>query len=122
MKQDLEVKADIKNSLLKRREIVFIVDHSLSGTPNRLDLRKKIASKLNEDLDKVYITKLLGLAGQNKTKGIAHVYEDPKLALKIEQAYIIKRNSEKQATENKEAQAPAEKTDEKPKKIASKEE
>ena len=102
MAQKFELLSEKKNPLLKRKELEFDFDHSLEGTPKSLDLRKKIAAKLTEDISKVYIKQMIGQAGQNKTRLIVHVYDDPKIALKIEPEYIIKRNEIKEEKEDTE--------------------
>ncbi|WEU39718.1 MAG: 30S ribosomal protein S24e [Candidatus Odinarchaeum yellowstonii] len=95
MSKDVEIKNDFKNPLLSRREMTLIISHLGEGTPNRLNIRKKIASKLGEEIDKVYVRKIIEQA-DNRCKVLAHVYDDKEIALKIEPDYIIKRNSEKQ--------------------------
>ena len=94
MGKDFEIKEDVKNPLLKRRELNIIINHSGTGTPKRLEVRNKIASKLNEDLDKVYVIKVVELPDHNSCKVLAHIYDNKETALKIEQQYIIKRNTE----------------------------
>ncbi len=93
MSKEVEIKNDFKNPLLSRRELMLIINHLGGGTPSRLDLRKKIASKLGEDIDKVYVKKIIEQT-DSSCKVLANVYENKEIALKIEPEYIIKRNSE----------------------------
>ena len=92
----LEKVMEKTNSLLKRKELEFIADHSLSGTPNRAEIKKKIAAMLNQGLSLVFIKKVVTLSGENKSKVTVHVYENKDIAEKIEPDYIIKRNEIKE--------------------------
>jgi ribosomal protein S24E len=96
LSQKLEILSERKNLLLKRIEYEINMDHGPSGTPIRTEIRKKIAAKLTQKLEKVFVEKVITLAGQNQTKVIVHVYDDEKIVLKIEPKYIIKRNEIKE--------------------------
>ncbi len=93
MSKEIEIINDFKNPLLSRRELTLIISHLGGGTPNRLDIRKKIASKFGEEIDKIYVKKIIQQA-DNTCKVLANIYESKEIALKIEPDYIIKRNSE----------------------------
>jgi ribosomal protein S24E len=81
------------NPILKRREIIFIVEHpEKEGTPSRFEVRKKLAELLNEDLDVVYIKKLETKTGTKTTVGESNVYESVEQAQRVEPKHIITRN------------------------------
>ncbi|MHA1835454.1 MAG: 30S ribosomal protein S24e [Candidatus Odinarchaeia archaeon] len=109
----LELLSESKNPLLKRKEIEYLITHDLSGTPNRIEVKKKIAAKLNADLENVFIEKVISLAGQNKSKIIVHVYNDRETALKIEPKHIIKRNEIKEVAKEEVKKESKEKKEEK---------
>ncbi|MHA1409397.1 MAG: 30S ribosomal protein S24e [Candidatus Odinarchaeia archaeon] len=96
MSQKFELISEKKNPLLQRKELEYRLIHSFNSTPTRVEVRKKIAAKLNVDIDKVYVKNLIGLAGKNETKAVIHVYDNKKIALEIEPDYIIKRNEIKE--------------------------
>lgn len=91
MKIKIEDKQE--NSLLKRQDITFLVEHAGTSTPPRLDVRDKLAAQMNCQTDQLYIIKLQGLYGQSATRGLAHLYASKEEALAQEQAHIIKRHS-----------------------------
>ena len=83
----IKIEEKHENSLLKRQDITFLVDHSGTATPSRIDLRAKLAAMLNSKEDQLYIIKLSGLYGQSTSQGYAHLYPTKEAALKQEQAY-----------------------------------
>jgi small subunit ribosomal protein S24e len=104
------------NPLLKRKEIVFELDHAQTrGTPSRLEVRKTLAEMLKANLDVVYVKLIETKAGTMLAKGEANAYDSAQQARLIEPKYIIVRNIPE------EKQASAEKT-EAPKQPAPKEE
>ena len=82
------------NKLLKRREIIFEVEHEeTGGTPPRLQVRKMLAPMLNADPQLVYVKKFETKTGTRIALGEANAYETVEQAKLIEPEYIIKRNS-----------------------------
>jgi len=89
----LEVRSENYNPLLKRKEIVFEVDHSEEGgTPRRMDVRKALAEELGVDLERVYVRRIETITGSTVALGLAHVYETAEQARFIEPKHIIVRN------------------------------
>ncbi|MHA2406003.1 MAG: 30S ribosomal protein S24e [Candidatus Hermodarchaeia archaeon] len=105
----IKIEEKHENSLLNRQDITFLVDHSGTATPSRIDVRAKLAAMLNSKEDQLYIIKLSGLYGQSTSQGYAHLYPTKEAALKQEQAYIIKRHTIEEAapTPAKEPTPPA---------------
>mgnify|MGYP000066295226 CR=1 FL=1 len=97
---------EIYNPLIKRKEVKAEVIHQSAGTPDRFSLRKELASKLNEELEKLYIIKMVTKTGTNKTICDIEVYEDKEIAKRIIPKHILIRNlppeERKKALEEKE--------------------
>jgi small subunit ribosomal protein S24e len=90
---DMKIISDKKNTLLKRREVHFQVEHTQTGsTPPRLEVRKAVATALKTDIDLVVIKKFETKTGTHTAIGIANVYDSIEQAKLIEPDYIIKRN------------------------------
>jgi small subunit ribosomal protein S24e len=107
------------NPLLKRKEITFTVDHQqIKGTPTRLQVRNALAEILKAKPEVVYVKRIATKAGTMTATGEANAYDSVDQANRIEQKYIIARNTPKEKKEETEkAEAPptppptAEKTD-----------
>ena len=83
------------NPLMPRREILFNVEHPKSGTPNRLELKKKIAALETADEGLVFIKNIRTSYGSRSADCRANIYEDSETALKFEPKYMIIRNMPK---------------------------
>jgi len=91
------------NPLLKRKEVAFEVEHEeTGGTPSRFEVRKKLASLLNEDLELVYVKRLETKTGITVAVGEANVYDAIEQAQLVEPQHIIARNAPPQKPEEKE--------------------
>ncbi len=91
------------NPLLKRREVAFEVEHEeTGGTPSRFEVRKSLASLLNEKLELVYVKRLETKTGMTVAVGEANVYAAIEQAQLVEPPYIIARNAPPQKPEEKE--------------------
>ncbi len=91
----MEVKIISKkeNSLMKRKEVQFTVDHARGKTPGRLDIKRSIAGELQVSDKLVFIKKMRTMTGTGTAIGFANAYESEAQAKLIEPEYIIKRNS-----------------------------
>jgi len=102
---EVKILSENENPLLKRREVVFQVDHDQTGsTPPRLEVKNAIAKLLKTDANLVFIKKLETKTGTRRAIGLANVYESIEHAKLIEPEYIVKRNMppEKSKEEGKE--------------------
>lgn len=91
------------NALLKRKEVVFEVEHSQTkGTPSRLEMRARLAELLKTNLDVVYIRKVETKSGTMMAVGEANAYDGSEQAKLIEPAYIVARNTPKEKKETAE--------------------
>ncbi len=108
------------NSLLKRREIAFQVEHTQTkGTPTRLEIRKTLAEMLKTNPEAVYVKRIETKTGTMLAKGEANAYDSVEQAKLVEPKYIIARNmpkEKKEAAEKPEAPKPAEKAEQPAKK------
>jgi ribosomal protein S24E len=90
---DVKVVSKKKNSLLKRQEVHFQVEHNQTGsTPPRLETRKAVAKALKIDVDLVFVKKLETKTGTHTAVGLANVYDSVEQASFVEPEYITKRN------------------------------
>ena len=116
---EIKITKEQQNHLLKRKEITFEIDHSQTGgTPQRLEVRNKLAEVLKTKPELVYVKRVETKTGTMKATGEANAYESIEQAKLIEPKYIITRNipqEKKEKTEEKaEAPAPQPKKTEKP--------
>jgi len=91
-----------RNELLKRNELRFSVDHGSSGTPSRIEVRKKLADTLNVEVERVYLRKVETRTGGMIAIGEANIYDSVEQAKYVEPEYIVLRNTPKSEKEEKE--------------------
>ncbi len=90
---EVKIVSKKENPLLKRKEVQFTVLHTQGKTPQRLDIKRSIASELQVSDKLVFIKKMRTMTGTNTTLGEANAYESETQAKLIEPKYIVKRNS-----------------------------
>jgi small subunit ribosomal protein S24e len=107
---ELKIIDEHKNILLKRKEITFEVNHSLTkSTPSRVELRNKLAETLKTKPELVFVKRVETKTGTMRATGKANAYDSIEQAKRVEPKYIVARNtpaSEKKE-EKTEAEAPA---------------
>jgi ribosomal protein S24E len=89
---DFKIKSDSYNALLARRELRIEVPHESSGTPNRFELRKSVASKLGVKIDNVFVISLRSRTGTRLSTAHIQVYDDPSMASLVLPRYLRERN------------------------------
>jgi ribosomal protein S24E len=92
----MQVKIDsIKdNPLLKRKEVGFtIISGPKEKTPQRLEVKKAVATEMKLGDDVVFIKRMRTKTGTSITVGAANVYQSVNQAKLVEPEYIRKRNS-----------------------------
>lgn len=87
---NLTITSTETNPLFGRREIAFQVEEI--STPSRSSVRIELAVKLRVETNQVYVREMNTVSGTRTTRGVAHVYEDPETALKVEPRHIMERN------------------------------
>lgn len=88
------------NPLMPRRELHFKVEHPTSGTPNRIELKKKIAALETADEKLVFIKNIKTSFGSRHADCRANIYEDNETAMRFEPKYMIIRNLPKDQRED----------------------
>ena len=121
---EIKVSNELYNPLLKRKEIVLQIDHTGEGTPQRFDIRKRMASKLNAKIENVFVISLDTSTGLQRTTCALQVYDDSRAASSAVPEHVATRNlPPEERVKAKEAKAakpekpakPAEKREAKPK-------
>jgi len=111
---EVKITEEQQNILLKRREILFEVEHSQTkGTPSRLEIRNKLAEVLKTKPELVYVKRVETKTGTMKAKGEANAYESVEQAKLVEPEYIVTRNmpSEKKEKAEEKVEAPPKKAE-----------
>jgi small subunit ribosomal protein S24e len=94
MSFEITILEEQKNPLIKRNEIKFRVDHFGKGTPNRLEIKKKLAAMKNADEKLTIIRRLKGHFGSAYTLGTVNIYEKSNDIQFFEPFHIQVRNVE----------------------------
>ena len=118
---NIEVIEKKVNPLLKRREIMFKVDHE-GATPSREEVRKNLAAMLNAKKELIIIERMRSEYGKRETHGYAKIYKSEKGIGEIERAHIIRRNTLTESEEKSEKVETKKESEQKPKEKTSKEE
>jgi ribosomal protein S24E len=87
----IEIISRKENPLLARREVGFEVQNP--STPSRMDARNEVATLLKVTPERVYILELRTRSGTQRTVGRAHIYDTVERAQRVEERYIIARNT-----------------------------
>lgn len=89
---EIKVNNEFYNSLLKRKEIGLEIEHKGEGTPDRFDIRKRMASKFGTKIENVFVMKLHTSTGLQKSTCSLQVYDDPASASSTVPEHIVTRN------------------------------
>jgi len=121
---EIKVSNELYNPLLKRKEITLEIEHTGEGTPQRFDIRKRMASKLNAKIENVFVVSLGTSTGLQRSTCALQVYDDSRAASSIVPEHIATRNlppeerakvKEAKAAKPEKAAKPVEKREAKPK-------
>jgi len=121
---EIKVNNEFYNPLLKRKEITLEIYHTGEGTPQRFDIRKRMASKLNAKIENVFVVSLDTSTGLQRTTCALQVYDDSRAALSTVPEHVATRNlppeerakvKEAKAAKPEKAAKAAEKREAKPK-------
>lgn len=103
----IEIISKKENALFKRTEIEFkILDSPV--TPSRTEVKNLLLASTKAKEELLIIKKINSFFGREMSTGTAYIYSDKKDLEKIEQKYIVKRNTAKLKEAEKEESAPAE--------------
>ncbi len=92
MHLSLNVLDDRMNPLVRRREIVFEVEHPGSPTPTVTLLREKLSALVNSKLEATYVVSVKSLSGLQRSRGICHVYSSPEDGRAFEPEHVQRLN------------------------------
>ncbi len=92
MSFNIEILEEKKNPVIDRTEVKFRIDHLDASTPNRLDVKKRIASMKNAKEKYTIIRKIKTHFGSSYDIGLANIYQDSKELQFYEPFHIQVRN------------------------------
>ena len=80
------------NVILHRTEITFEIEHLGMGSPNRIEVRDKLAALQSAKTELTFIKRMKSRFGSQTCAGLAIIYADEETALKLEPKYSQIRN------------------------------
>lgn len=92
----IEIEEEKENKLLNRRELVLSVHHGLEPTPNRDQIKAKIATLTGFEKERIVVENIISEFGLDKAKVLAKLYQSKEDALRYERKYQIDRNKIKE--------------------------
>ena len=95
MSLNIEITEEKKNPLIDRIELTFRVDHFGASTPNRLEVKKKVAAIQGSNEKLTIVKNLETHFGNSYTQGVVYIYENSKDLQFYEPFHIQVRNLEK---------------------------
>ncbi|RLI14574.1 MAG: 30S ribosomal protein S24e [Candidatus Hecatellales archaeon] len=111
-KFELNIVSDQPNPAVGRREICFEVHHEQSSTPTRLEVKEKLAAKLNADPSTLIIEKMVTKVNSWKTVGTAYLYDSAERAKLFTPKHILRKEFPEEAkAEEKAGEGEAEKAE-----------
>ena len=120
---EIKVSNEFYNPLLKRKEISLEIEHTGEGTPQRFDIRKRMAAKLNAKIENVFVVSLNTATGLQRSTCSLQVYDDSHVASSTVPEHVAVRNlspeerakvKEAKGAKPEKAAKPAEKREAKP--------
>lgn len=94
--------------LLNRKRVSFMVEYEGKCTPNILEFKDAIASKLKVNKDLVSVRHVYQRFGYSKAKVIAHIYQTRKELMRLEKFKKAEKKAEEKAKLEAEEKAKAE--------------
>jgi len=76
MSLNIEIIEEKKNPLVERTEIKFKIDHFGKGTPNRLEVKKKIAAMQGANEKLAIVKKIKTHFGSAQVLGTLYIYDN----------------------------------------------
>jgi ribosomal protein S24E len=89
---EIKVNNESYNPLLRRKEITLEIEHTGEGTPQRFDIRKRMASKLNTKIENVFVVSMDTSTGLQRSTCSLQVYDDSRAASSTVPEHIATRN------------------------------
>lgn len=76
MSFNIEILEEKKNELINRRELELKIEHLGEGTPNRLEIKKKVAALEGASENLTIVREIKTNYGRNTDMGKVHIYEN----------------------------------------------
>jgi len=95
---EFEITHDVRNEVLKRREVVFTLTFD-GPTPSRKSIQEKLAAMLNKDENLLVLDSLKTRFGKMEVTGRARIYDDEESRKSTERDYLLKRGEPKVESE-----------------------
>ncbi len=95
---DIQILSEKENQFFNRTDIAFRITYPTAGTPNRIEVKKKLAALKAVDENLVFVKYMRSRMGKHEIKGSTAIYKDEKSA-QIEPRYIRIRNLPKDKRE-----------------------
>ncbi|HDI02090.1 MAG TPA: 30S ribosomal protein S24e [Ignisphaera sp.] len=80
------------NKLLGRIEVILLMDHIVTGTPSRAEVRDFIAKLYNVDPSLVVVKEILSQFGRGSSRAHVHIYESMERLKLLEPKHILRRH------------------------------
>ena len=96
MSFDIEILQEKKNPLIDRLELQVKINHFGKGTPNRLDIKKKIAAMKTSDENLTIVKKIKTHFGATEDLSKIYIYDNKKDLEFFEPFHIRVRNLPKE--------------------------
>ncbi|MFW9995375.1 MAG: 30S ribosomal protein S24e [Candidatus Odinarchaeota archaeon] len=90
---EIDILNEFNNPLVGRREYSANIAHEGAATPKRTELRKALAARVNSDVEKTVLIEIETHFGLAHSIVRFHVYDDPEQLKRIENKYVLKRNT-----------------------------
>lgn len=99
MSFNIEILEEKKNPVIDRTEVKIRIEHLDASTPNRLEVKKKIAAMKNAEEKYTIIRKIQTQFGSSDDIGLINIYQDSKELQFYEPFHIQVRNLPKDIRE-----------------------
>lgn len=93
---DIKINEVIENKILHRKEVHFEIEHLGAGSPNRIEVKEKLAAMQTANVALTFIKEMQPVFGIPKVKGYAVIYEDEITAKRLEAPFVHIRNMPKE--------------------------
>ena len=92
---EIEIISKTENNALNRKENSFLIRHLGAGSPNRIEVRDKLAAMETVDTNLIFIVAMKPRFGIPEISGVARIYDNATAAERIEKSHIKIRNMPK---------------------------
>ena len=97
----IKIESEKKNPLLKRTDVVALVDHEGGPTPSKEEIRKKLSAEKDWDLNKIEIKYIHSVYGSPFSKTIIKIWDKPQERLMPKEGKVEEGKEAKEETKEK---------------------